>query len=49
LSEDQALLLKANQDFVDSEKVKRTAGEKWLIQGPREYVPPVEVTIVEER
>lgn len=27
----------------------RTAGEKWIIKGPREYIPPVEVKIVERR
>jgi len=24
-------------------------GEKWLIKGPRDYVPPVEVNILEKR
>jgi major vault protein len=49
LTEDDALLLQAVEDFKDSDGTKRKAGESWLIQGPREYIPPVEVQIVEQR
>ena len=48
LSEHQSLLLQARENFVDSE-VKRPAGSKWIVRGPREYVPPVQVDILEER
>lgn len=49
LGEDEALLLLARNDFVDDSKQKRISGEKWLITGPREYIPPIEVDIVETR
>ncbi len=49
LGEDQALLLLANQDFIDEEKNKRVSGERWMIKGPREYIPPVEVEIIDRR
>lgn len=48
LSEHQSLLLQAREDFMDESK-KRPAGSKWMIEGPRDYVPPVEVDILEER
>jgi len=45
-----ALKLKAKRSFIDklsSEKpVKRIPGEEWLFEGPRTYVPQVEVEIV---
>ncbi len=48
LSEHQSLLLQAREDFTD-DKLFRPSGAKWVIKGPREYVPPVEVDILEER
>lgn len=41
LGEEEALLLLAKEDFDDEGKFKRVAGERWMIQGPRDYVPPV--------
>lgn len=42
--------MKAKRSFIDklsSEKpVKRIPGEEWLFEGPRTYVPQVEVEIV---
>lgn len=49
LGEDEALLLLARNDFVDDTKNKRLSGEKWLITGPRDYIPPIEVEILETR
>lgn len=49
LGEGEALLLKAKQDFVDDEKQQRKAGQKWMTKGPREYIPPVEVEVVDRR
>ena len=31
------------------EGIKREAGEMWLIKGPREYIPPCEVEMLEIR
>lgn len=49
LTENDAILLQAFENFEDDDGVLRTAGERWLIQGPREYTPPVEVQIIERR
>jgi major vault protein len=52
LGEEEALLLRANETFVeevDEKKVNRRPGEEWMIYGPRKYVPPAEVRILERR
>lgn len=50
MGEDEALLLRANENFEDkATSEKRLAGETWLIHGPCEYIPPVQVDIVEKR
>lgn len=52
LSADEGLLLKANEEFIDTsskEPVKRFAGQWWMVKGPTEYVPPVEVSVEERR
>lgn len=49
MGENECLLLLALNTFVDDEKKKRVPGEKWLITGPREYIPPIEVEILESR
>ena len=28
---------------------KRVPGDRWMVYGPRDYVPPVEVEVVEKR
>ena len=45
LGEDEGIILKATEEFTDGE-VKRAPGDRWMIRGPGEYVPPVEVEIV---
>ncbi|XP_060111431.1 major vault protein [Heteronotia binoei] len=53
LSEDEGLLLRALRPFEDEnedgEEVTRKPGDRWLIQGPLEYVPPAEVEVLERR
>lgn len=56
LGEDEGLVLKAQEAFEDSvtvdgkaSKVSRTPGDRWMIRGPTEYVPRVEVEVVEKR
>jgi len=53
LGEDEGLILKALESFVDKEaddtEVTRRPGDKWMIRGPLEYVPPVEVEAVQRR
>ncbi|KAM5227360.1 major vault protein [Ctenodactylus gundi] len=51
LSEQQGLLLRALEPLEEGEgeKVLRQPGDRWLIRGPLEYVPPAKVEVVEER
>jgi major vault protein len=50
LGKDEAILLKAVETFDDAiSKGARKPGEKWMIYGPAEYVPPVQVELLERR
>ena len=51
LGEDEGLILKANEEFIDkeSETVHRKPGDRWMIRGPMEYVPPVQVDVISKR
>lgn len=61
LGEDEAVLLQASEPFVEKEaaknkaeettssSVKREAGERWMVHGPREYIPPIQVEVLEIR
>ncbi|EDO36139.1 predicted protein [Nematostella vectensis] len=53
LGEDEGLILKANESFddisEDGKKVLRNPGDRWMIRGPREYIPPVEVDVTDRR
>jgi len=49
LSEEEALLLRAKQIFIDENQKKHMAGDRWMVYGPLDLVPPVEVEIVEIR
>ena len=48
LGEDEGLILRVTEEFVDN-KEKRAPGDRWMIRGPGEYVPPVEVEIENHR
>lgn len=52
LGEQEALLLKATEIFSEGEgeeQITRQPGDLWMIFGPRDYIPPVEVDVVEKR
>ncbi|XP_039598942.1 major vault protein [Polypterus senegalus] len=60
LSEEEGLVLKAIKGFTDTqlvdkdgdeetEEVTRRPGDCWMLRGPLEYVPPVEVEVVTRR
>jgi len=49
LMEDEGLILKCNEDFEDEQKIKRVPGDRWMIKGPTDYVPPVEVEVLSRR
>jgi len=51
LREEDGLVLSCVEEFEDDsgdEVVIRKSGERWTIRGPMEYVPPVEVCIVDK-
>ena len=41
LGEDEGLVMKAIEEFEDAGQ-KRMPGDRWMIRGPIEYVPPIE-------
>jgi major vault protein len=48
LDENDALLLKANQNYKHGEE-NRKSGDRWMIRGPCEFVLPLELTLLEKR
>ena len=48
LDSEEALLLRAREAVKDGAETRKP-GDRWMIDGPCEYVPPVEVEIVEKR
>eukprot|EP01126_Amoeba_proteus_P018100 TRINITY_DN1905_c0_g2_i1.p1 TRINITY_DN1905_c0_g2~~TRINITY_DN1905_c0_g2_i1.p1 ORF type:complete len:811 (+),score=169.44 TRINITY_DN1905_c0_g2_i1:150-2435(+) len=48
LDSEEALLLRAREQFKDGDQTRRP-GDRWMIHGPRDYVPPVCVEILESR
>jgi major vault protein len=49
LSEDAALLLKAKETFKDNEGIERKPGDKWMVHGPRDYIPSTQVEVLDVR
>lgn len=52
LGERESLLLRAKEAFTEGEGeniIQRQPGDLWMINGPRDYIPLVEVEVVEKR
>lgn len=52
LGEQEALLLRAKETFAEGEEanlIQRQPGDMWMIAGPRDYIPRVEVEVIEKR
>lgn len=49
LAEDEALLVQAIESFQDDTGEDRCSGERWMLQGPVEYIPPIQVKVLEQR
>lgn len=50
MGEDEGLILRALEAFKDTDAGKdRSPGDKWMIRGPKDYIPPVEVSVVAQR
>merc|ERR1712137_1327546 len=48
LGENEALLLRAREAYTENNE-EHAPGDRWMIYGPADYIPPVEVEIVEKR
>ncbi|MEI6179532.1 MAG: hypothetical protein WCP31_02160 [Chloroflexales bacterium] len=48
LGEQDALLLQAREAFVEA-TTERKPGDLWMIEGPTDYIPPVQVDVLEQR
>ncbi|CAF0830342.1 unnamed protein product [Rotaria sordida] len=47
LGEDEGVILKCIEAFKDEQaKVNRNPGDRWMIRGPTEYIPPTQVEVV---
>lgn len=52
LGEQEALLLRAKEAFIEGEAdnlIQHQPGDLWMISGPRDYIPRVELEVVEKR
>ncbi|CAF3424743.1 unnamed protein product [Rotaria sp. Silwood1] len=50
LCEDEGIIVKCIESFGDEiDNVTRVPGDKWVIRGPREYIPPVQVEVLQKR
>jgi len=45
LGEDEGLVLRANESFVDGETTRKP-GDRWMVRGPAEYIPPTTCEVV---
>lgn len=52
LSENEGLILRSRESFLDGNTgppTQRHPGDRWMIKGPAEYIPPTEVEVVTTR
>jgi major vault protein len=50
LGEDEGVILKCIEAFDDEQGgTKRNPGDRWMIRGPAEYIPPTQVEVVTRR
>lgn len=49
LGEDEALLLRAEETHTEEDGTVRNAVDRWMVHGPRRYIPPVQVALLEKR
>lgn len=50
LAEDEGIVVKCIESFDDQlDNVTRAPGEKWVIRGPREYIPPIQIEVLQKR
>ena len=52
LGDDEGLVLRALEKHIDNSvdpSIGRQPGDKWMLKGPIEYVPPVEIEVLDSR
>lgn len=50
LGEQEALLLRAKEEYLDVEnKIKHMPGDRWMVYGACDFIPAVEVEVIERR
>ena len=49
LANDEAIVLSAKENFTDAAGVPHQAGHRWMVKGPAEYFPPIQVSVMEKR
>eukprot|EP01096_Ripella_sp_DP13-Kostka_P009204 TRINITY_DN34_c0_g1_i2.p1 TRINITY_DN34_c0_g1~~TRINITY_DN34_c0_g1_i2.p1 ORF type:complete len:829 (-),score=467.59 TRINITY_DN34_c0_g1_i2:154-2640(-) len=51
LDQEEALLLRATEQYTDNEHEtgEHKPGDRWMLRGPRDFIPPVQVEIIEKR
>lgn len=49
LGEDEAVILKAIADYKDDKGKEYPAGSIWMKNGPCDFIPPIEVQIVDQK
>jgi len=49
LSKDEALLIMCKETFKDENGIEHISGERWIVQGPRSFIPSIEIEIIDKR
>ncbi|CAF3372443.1 unnamed protein product [Rotaria socialis] len=49
LEEDEGLILRCTESFKEDDKVLRNPGDRWMVRGPKDYIPAVEAEVVLRR
>lgn len=49
LGEDEAVILKAISDYKDDQGKEYPAGSIWMKNGPCDFIPPIEVQIIDQK
>eukprot|EP01105_Mastigella_eilhardi_P013188 TRINITY_DN2997_c0_g2_i1.p1 TRINITY_DN2997_c0_g2~~TRINITY_DN2997_c0_g2_i1.p1 ORF type:complete len:821 (+),score=290.86 TRINITY_DN2997_c0_g2_i1:128-2590(+) len=49
LGEDEALLLRAKERFTEGKENVHLPGDRWMVHGAADFIPPVEVEVLEKR
>jgi major vault protein len=48
LGDEEALLLRAREEYVEGAE-RHAPGDRWMVKGPTDYIPPIQVEVLETR